>query len=99
MRKYEVVYIVHPDLDSSAFKELNKTVEGWIKENGGKVTKSDVWGKRRLAYPIRKQNEGQYVLLEAEMEPAYCSELERSLRLQESVMRHLVTQAQPAAAS
>jgi small subunit ribosomal protein S6 len=90
MRKYEVTYIIHPDLDAEAFKTLNGQVEGWIKDAGGKLEKSDVWGKRKMAYPIKKQGEGQYVLLHAEMEPTFCAELERQFRLQESVLRFLI---------
>jgi small subunit ribosomal protein S6 len=91
MREYEVVFIVHPDLDESAFKEIVDRVKGWITESGGEVSNTDIWGKRKLAYPIRKQNEGQYVLLKTKMPASFCSELERNLKLQEPVMRYLVT--------
>jgi small subunit ribosomal protein S6 len=90
MRKYEVTYIVHPDLDAEAFKQLNTQVEGWIKDDGGKVDKADVWGKKKLAYAIKKQKEGQYVLLQTHLEPTFCINLERQFRLQESVMRFLI---------
>jgi small subunit ribosomal protein S6 len=90
MRKYEVTYIAHPDLDADAFKALNSQVEGWIKDAGGNIEKADIWGKRKMAYPIKKQSEGQYVLLHTEMEPATCAELERQFRLQESVLRFLM---------
>lgn len=90
MRKYEVTYIVHPELDAEAFKALNDQVDGWIKGAGGTVDKVDVWGKRKMAYRIKKQSEGQYVLLHTSMEPTFCIELERQFRLQESVMRFLI---------
>jgi small subunit ribosomal protein S6 len=90
MRKYEVTYIVHPDLDAEAFKALNSQVEGWIKDGGGKIEKADVWGKRKMAYKIKKQGEGQYVLLHAEMQPSFCINLERQFGLQESVLRFLI---------
>lgn len=90
MRNYEVVFIAHPDLEEAAFKELNERVQGWIKEAGGKIGKVDVWGKRKLAYEIRKESEGLYVVLQTEMEPSFCAELERNLRLQEPVMRFLI---------
>lgn len=90
MRKYEVTYIAHPDLDADAFKQLNEQVAGWIKDGGGKLDKSDVWGKRKLAYYVKKQSEGQYVLLHAHLDPKMCGELERQFRLQESVMRFLI---------
>lgn len=90
MRKYEITYIVHPDLDADAFKQLNDQVQGWIKEAGGTVDKADVWGKKKLAYAIKKQNEGQYVLLHVHMEPRGTGLLERQFRLQESVLRFLI---------
>lgn len=91
MRSYEVVFIVHPDLEEAAFKEIVDRVSGWITEDGGTVSKVDVWGKRELAYPIRKKTEGQYVLLETEMAPNFCVDLERNMRLTEPIMRFLVT--------
>ena len=90
MREYELVFVVHPDLDDSAFKELVDRVKSWITDGGGQVSKVDLWGKRKLAYPIRKQKEGQYVIMKTQMSPAYCSQLERNLRLQEPVLRYLV---------
>jgi small subunit ribosomal protein S6 len=100
MRPYEVTYIAHPDLDAEAFNQLNTQVQTWITEGGGKVEKTDVWGKRKLAYQIRKQSEGQYVLLHTQMDPAFCSQLEHQFRLQESVMRFLIVsvdeEAEPA---
>ncbi len=91
MRNYEVVFIVHPELEESAFKEVVERVSGWISEGGGSVSKLDIWGKKDLAYPIRKRTEGQYVLLDTQMEPAFCITLERNMRLTESIMRFLVT--------
>jgi small subunit ribosomal protein S6 len=82
--------IVHPDLDDSAFKELVDKVKGWITDSGGQVPKVDLWGKRQLAYPIRKQKEGQYVLIHSQLEPSHCVELERNLRIQEPVLRYLL---------
>jgi small subunit ribosomal protein S6 len=90
MRDYELVFIVHPELDDSTLKEVVDRVQGWITTAGGQVSKVDLWGKRKLAYPIRKQNEGQYVLLKTKMDPAFCAELERNLRFQEPVMRFLI---------
>jgi small subunit ribosomal protein S6 len=90
MRKYEVTYIVHPDLDADSFKQLNDQVQTWVKDGGGSVDKTDIWGKRKLAYAIKKQKEGQYVLLHATMQPATCALLERQFGLQESVMRFLI---------
>lgn len=91
MRDYELVFIVHPDLDETAFNDLLEKVKGWITEAGGQVTKVELWGKRKLAYLIRKQSEGQYVLMLTKMSPAFCAQLERNLRFQEPVLRFLLT--------
>lgn len=94
MRKYEITYIAHPDLDEAAFKKLNDQVSDWIKDGGGKITKTDIWGTRKLAYPIRKLTVGQYVLLQTELETSFVAELERQFGLQESVMRFLIVSAE-----
>ena len=91
MREYELIFIVHPDLEETATNEVAERVQGWITEAGGKINKVDPWGKRRLAYPIRKQNEGQYFFLLIEMNPISVAEIERSLRFLEPVMRFLIT--------
>lgn len=91
MREYELVVIVQPDLDENAFGEVVNRIKGWVTEGGGQVGKVDVWGKRRMTYSIRKQNEGQYVLFNMSIEPAATAQLERNLRLLEPVMRFLIT--------
>jgi small subunit ribosomal protein S6 len=91
MRDYELVFIVHPDLDDNAFKEVVEKVQGWVTDAGGIVSKVDLWGKRKLAYPIRKQKDGQYVLMKTQMEPGFTATLERNLRFLEPVIRFLIT--------
>ena len=91
MREYELVFIVHPDLDETALKDVVEKVSGWITEAGGVVSKVDLWGKRKMAYSIRKQKEGQYVLFKTQMKPTFGATLERNLRFLEPVMRFLLT--------
>ena len=90
MRSYEVVFIVHPDLDENALKGVVERVQGWIKDSGGTVEKVDQWGKRRLAYMIRKQREGQYVFIETQFAPSFSAELERNMRFLEPIMRYSI---------
>lgn len=90
MRDYELVFIVHPDLDETAVNGVIDRVKGWIGEAGGSVENVDLWGKRRLAYALRKQREGIYVFFKAQMPPTYTIELERNLRFLEPVMRFLL---------
>jgi small subunit ribosomal protein S6 len=70
MRNYELVCIVHPDLDETAFKGVIEKVSGWVTDAGGTVDKVDIWGRRRMAYIIRKQREGNYVLLNISLPPS-----------------------------
>jgi small subunit ribosomal protein S6 len=90
MRDYELTIIVQPDLDDTAFNEVINKVSGWITENGGEVAKTEIWGKRKLAYPIRKQTEGYYALLQTKLPATFNIELERNLRFLEPVMRFLL---------
>jgi small subunit ribosomal protein S6 len=92
MRDYELILIVHPELDETAFNEVVEKVKGWITEAGGSVAKVDLWGKRKLAYQIRKQKEGQYVLFKYQASSDLAATLERDLRLTEPVMRFLISQ-------
>lgn len=94
MRNYELVCILQPDLDETAFNEAVEKVKGWVTEPGGKIENVDVWGRRKLAYFIQKQREGQYVLLKIAMPPDATKELERNIRFLEPVMRHMLTLVQ-----
>lgn len=91
MHKYELVCIIHPDLDENAFNGVVEKVRGWVSESGGSIEKVDVWGRKRMAYRIRKQREGQYVLFAISIPPAATTELDRNLRFQESVLRYMIT--------
>jgi len=91
MRKYELVCIVQPDLDETAFNGVLEKVKGWVSDACGSVDKVDVWGHRRMSYTIRKQKEGHYVLMNISLNPTAASELERNLRFHESVMRHMLS--------
>lgn len=91
MRKYELMCVFQPDLDENALNGMIEKVKGWVTESGGSVEKVDIWGRRKLAYPIRKKMEGQYVLFNLTLLPKATADLERNLRYQEAVMRYLLT--------
>jgi small subunit ribosomal protein S6 len=93
MRKYELICVIQPDLDEAAFNTVVEKVKGWISESGGTIDKVDVWGRRKLAYIIKKQREGQYVLLNMTMNPSATFDLERNLRYQEPIIRHMLSVA------
>lgn len=91
MRKYELVCVIQPDLDEAAFNGVLDRVKGWVTESGGSVDKVDVWGKRKMAYQIRKHREGNYVLFNLSLTPAAIAALEQNIRYTETVMRHILT--------
>ncbi len=95
MRNYEVAYISDSDLEEQAQTELEERVHGWIEAAEGKVVRVDRWGRRRLAYPINKKPDGFYVFIHAQLPPGAVGAVERDLKLNESVLRFMVTAQEP----
>jgi len=93
MRNYEVAFIIHPEADDEGVNALTEKVKGWIAAGGGSVEKTELQGRKRMAYEIRKQREGTYVLMQARMGAATPIEVERNLRLTEQVLRFMITRA------
>jgi small subunit ribosomal protein S6 len=90
MRPYEVMIIFDPTLDDETVRaEVDRSTE-LIKARGGNPGRVERWGKRRLAYEIRRHREGAYVVLEAQAEPATMADLDRALTLSDGVLRHKV---------
>ena len=89
LNPYELLLIITPDYDESEAEALTNQVKGII-ENGGTLLKVDPWGKKRLAYPIRKRSEGYYVLYIFESAPSFVAELNQSLRVIETILRYMV---------
>lgn len=89
MNKYESVIIVNPNLDEAALKAVEDKFTGIINENG-KVEKVDKMGKRRLAYEIKKQKEGYYMVFEFESKPEAIAELERIYRITDDIMKYII---------
>lgn len=87
MRHYEVMVILDPSLDERTVGPSLDNMLNVVKSEGGKVDKVDIWGRRRLAYEIRKQAEGIYAVVDLTATPATVSELDRQLGLNESVLR------------
>ncbi|WP_040951101.1 30S ribosomal protein S6 [Gorillibacterium massiliense] len=90
MRKYEVMYIIRPDADEDAVKAAVEKFQNII-VNGGEVTKSEVLGKKRLAYEINKFRDGVFVLVNFNAEPAVVAELERVMKISDEIIRYLIT--------
>ena len=94
MRNYELVFIVHPDLDDGDLQDAIANVAGLVERTGGQVANVDPWGVRRLAYPIQDVREGLYVLMQIEMEPQAVMQVEHSLQLMDGIIRHLFVRAE-----
>ena len=91
MRKYEIIFIAQPDLDEETLNTVIEKIKGWITDDKGEVVSIDNWGKKRMAYRIRKQRDGQYILITANMEPASVKNLSQNMRFVESIMRSMIT--------
>jgi small subunit ribosomal protein S6 len=90
MRKYETIFILHPSLDEEAVKANIEKFKGVIENGGGTVDNVDFWGKRKLAYEIKKINEGFYTLFNFSASPELPKELDRIFRITDSVVRHII---------
>lgn len=88
-RVYELMYIASPETSDDEIGKLNESIESIIVKGGGSVTKTEVIGRKALAYPIRKKNEGFYTLFEIEGSGQEIAELERRLRVNDTVMRFI----------
>ena len=91
MKPYELLLIITPDHDENEAEVLTDQVKGII-ENGGTLLKLDPWGKKRLAYPIRKRSEGYYVLYIFESAPSFVAELNQALHVIEAILRYMIVQ-------
>jgi small subunit ribosomal protein S6 len=87
MRQYELMVILDPELDDRQVAPTLDKFLGVIKKDGGTVDKVDQWGRRRLAYQIKKKDEGTYAVVLFTSEPATAKELDRQLGLSELIMR------------
>ena len=90
MRDYEVLYIVRADLDDEKVQDAVKRVNTLIERSGGTLERTNLWGKRKLAYEVKHQKEGSYVLQDFQFEPSRVPELEAGLKITEEVLRHLI---------
>ncbi|MBA2356276.1 MAG: 30S ribosomal protein S6 [Luteitalea sp.] len=89
-KQYELVYIASPDATEEQLTELQTIVEGIVTKAEGVVDKVDVWGRRRLAYPIGRLKEGHYVVVLFSSEGTLVKELDRRLKVNDLIVRHLI---------
>ncbi|MBC2576854.1 30S ribosomal protein S6 [Peptostreptococcus canis] len=90
MRAYELLYIVKPTLDDEAREAILNSIKEIITSANGEVGEVDVWGSRKLAYPIQKFRDGYYTLINFKATVDFPKELDRRLKISEDVMRHVI---------
>ena len=89
-KQYELVYIASPDATEDQLTELQSLIEGIVTKASGTIDKADVWGRRRLAYQIGRHKEGHYVVLLFSCAGELVKELDRRLKVNDTVIRHLI---------
>ena len=104
MREYELMVVLDPGMDDTAVEALNTRIANMVSQRGGTIDSVDNWGRKRLAYPIGRYRDGVYILTRMQLPPTAAVEIERALKLTESVIRHLLVRAEglaptPAAAA
>jgi len=87
MRKYETIFILDPDLGEEQALSVIEKVKGIITQTNGEILKVEDWGKRKLAYEVKKKPKGHYILIHFLGSPALLSELERNFRVMDAVIK------------
>jgi small subunit ribosomal protein S6 len=91
MRKYEIMYIIRPNIEEEAKKALVERFNTILTDNGAELTEAKEWGKRRLAYEINDFRDGYYMLLKVNAEAAAIQEFDRLAKISEDIIRHMAT--------
>lgn len=93
MRAYEIMYIINSELDEEQNTAVMDKFKGIIENNGGELVKLDKWGKRRLAYEIKRKRDGFYVLMSVNGTPEIVHELDRVFKITDEVLKHMILRA------
>ena len=90
MTNYELMFIIDPALEDDAKAATVEAVKDIIATEGEVIGEADVWGMRKLAYPIQKKSEGYHVVIEFQAQPTLPKELDRRLKISDHIMRHMI---------
>lgn len=96
-RDYELAFILNPEVNEEQTRGILDRVEQIVATYGGHIVKVSQWGRRRLAYPIERHRDGFYVFIDMILTPETVAELERTLKVSEIVLRHMVRKRDPKA--
>ncbi|MGG0185414.1 30S ribosomal protein S6 [Bacillus rhizoplanae] len=90
MKKYEIMYIIRPNMEEEAQKALVERFAGVLTDNGAEIINTKDWGKRRLAYEINDLRDGFYMILNVNSNPEAVKEFDRLAKISEDIIRHIV---------
>jgi small subunit ribosomal protein S6 len=88
-RVYEFLFIADPNLGEPEVDTLTSTVQGYVEKEGGKIQKIEKWGKKRLAYPVKKHRDGSYVLMVVDGQQSLVHEVERRMRVTDGLIKFI----------
>jgi small subunit ribosomal protein S6 len=91
VENYEGLFIINPEITEENVKNVYKTISDLVTKNAGALKKEDVWGKRQLAYPIKKRKEGYYYKLDFTAPTSAIAKLEEAYRLNDDILRAMIT--------
>ena len=94
MRRYETIFIIRPELGEPQIKDIIRRFEGIAASGGGEIIETEEWGFRELAYRIKGERRGYYVRLDYASDATVMNEIERNLKLQDTVLRYLSVQVE-----
>lgn len=89
-RPYELMYLVQPGADEERLSAIGERIQQAITSAGGKIEKFNVIGRRRLAYKLDRHRDGIYTAVDFQLDPAQAREIDRTIKLQEDILRHLI---------
>jgi len=89
MRDYETIFILNPTLEEEEAEKVNLRMQDILKSGGGELIRVEKWGKRRLAYEVKKHKKGDYILLRYQSGPEVVTELERNMKLADQVIKFM----------
>jgi len=90
VHEYEVAVIVRPDVDEDGQEQIIERLSQLLVADGGEVKNVETWGRRALAYPINKVNEGYYYFIQGQFSSTVLPEVDRTVKLSEEILRHMV---------
>jgi small subunit ribosomal protein S6 len=94
-RDYELGFILQPEVNEEQTRAILDRVEQVVTNHGGQVVRVNQWGRRRLAYPIQRNRDGFYVFIDMILTPESVIELDRTLKVSEDVLRHMIKRRDP----